>query len=860
MRCPSVRYVEHRRPVEFFEEKALFYLSVDDLTEMRKRVDERYRYEKRSRNPIFLDFEDDPPPSVDMADLFEDVGRTFGTDGDSTLGPREPYLLNEDGTSIVVLAKPIGFASDLSFAEGVTSDVRGAIESLDLSSYGSDFSVAYTGRYVKKPSAQQAQITRDLGVASSVALLMVVAFLTLLFRRIGAVVFVLAPVLTGLVWTFGFMSVAFGELNLLTGFVGAILMGIGIDYGIYLLRGFQTEVGALRDPRVAIERTFAETGRAVLVAAFTTVSAFVGLGLSQFRAFHEFGVVAAVGTVFVVASYALLFPAFVALLWRDRDEEMKQPARIEGWRPWAPALLAIFVFASSLAVSQADRLRFDYDFSALDDTNLPEFETDRQVNDILGYSQTPLVVLTDNAEQQRKAVASIRQRMAALGDRTTVDFVASVTDLVPDQQAEKKAILDKLQRTLKKVKPEWLDDADRDEFESLKTASMGEPFDTDQLPPLLTRPFMGSAQDSEHGFVLVFPAISLSDGSRIVDFADELTDLPIGEGRQLSAAGEAMVLADVLSIVVGESPRILAIAGLLVVVGMRLILGSMRLAVLGLAVPFLTLFASAGVLGLAGLPLNYLNVMVIPVLFGLSVDGGVHLVLSHEAGVRGSRLAGEIGPAVVGAVITSGFGFGALLLAHHAGLNSVGRLMLVGLAVNLLTCLVGVLPMLEVVDRARERLAPYHGLAQRVAALVATGGFLNHAPHGAGWLSALLAVPVAVWLSGAPVPVKLVVVVGALAAGWWSLKAISNASSEHLEGAAPIAVWFGALVATGFHGSSVLVLVGAVVVYMTLAGIVERRMTHQKDAFGSMAAHGAVGLVTALVLMFVVNQVGMFGG
>jgi predicted RND superfamily exporter protein len=78
----------------------------------------------------------------------------------------------------------------------------------------------------------------------------------------------------------------------------------------------------------------------------------------------------------------------------------------------------------------------------------------------------------------------------------------------------------------------------------------------------------------------------------------------------------------------------------------------------------------------------------VPVLIGTTVDAGVHLISriteSHD---NFPPVYAETGRAIVGGLVTSGVGFSAMLLADHPGLNSMGRLAVLGFAVNLLVML-----------------------------------------------------------------------------------------------------------------------------------------------------------------------------
>jgi hypothetical protein len=92
-----------------------------------------------------------------------------------------------------------------------------------------------------------------------------------------------------------------------------------------------------------------------------------------------------------------------------------------------------------------------------------------------------------------------------------------------------------------------------------------------------------------------------------------------------------------------------------------------------------------GVMALTGLELNLANLIILPLMIGIGIDIGVHLV--HRARAEGSSgaalVAGPTGRAVVLSSFTTMVGFGALMIADHRGLASIGALLSLGVASNL---------------------------------------------------------------------------------------------------------------------------------------------------------------------------------
>jgi predicted RND superfamily exporter protein len=103
-----------------------------------------------------------------------------------------------------------------------------------------------------------------------------------------------------------------------------------------------------------------------------------------------------------------------------------------------------------------------------------------------------------------------------------------------------------------------------------------------------------------------------------------------------------------------------------------------------------------------GEPFNFANVIVLPMLIGMSVDSGVHLVHRHRSEPEEEDvLATSTARAVLFSTLTTMLAFGSLAFAPHRGIAAIGRLLTIGVALVLL-CYVVVLPaVLEWDDRRR---------------------------------------------------------------------------------------------------------------------------------------------------------------
>ena len=572
----------------------------------------------------------------------------------------------------------------------VVQEVNTFLQTLDLKKYGANFHLTLAGGYTKKVQ-QQAMLERDLKIATLVALCLVLAFLSFHFRRPTAIVAVIVPLIIGVCWCFGFAAATFGSLNILTSFIGAVLLGMGIDHGIHLLGHFDEECIRGSSQEDAIVQTFSGTGKAAAIAAMTTAAAFLGISFSEFRAFREFGVIAGGGMFLLLFAYGLILPLMVRFL---PEQKAKVTAHESGG--FAKLLVrsrillaALTIIVSGISVLGLGQWEFDYNFNHLEPTELESFKLDKVIDRVLKASQTPVVVLTEGVQDEREVAAALRERKASKGDASTIKIVTSGAEFVPDQLPEKFKIIKKMRDLLENVEQEDLKENEQKEFARVRKMTRAEPFQYQDLPVEVRRQFGAPDAKASSGFVLIYPAFDFSDGSMLDSFSKEVSQVKTKSGRAYSPAGEPMILADILNMVKRESPPAMALTLFFVFTLSWILLGSLKGALFTLLPAFLTMLISMGLLFLTSIRINYLNLVMVPVLFGLSVDGGAHLTFrflyTNDSLVHSIR---ETGRNIASAIFTTALGFSAMLLADHQGLNSLGSFALFGLAANLFACLI----------------------------------------------------------------------------------------------------------------------------------------------------------------------------
>ncbi len=153
-------------------------------------------------------------------------------------------------------------------------------------------------------------VVRDAWIAGLLGLALVAAILWIDFRRLRAVVLALVPLLVGIVWMVGGMAALGVQMNFINIFVTTMIIGIGTDYGIYIMHRHDEVRGASGE---AFGAGLRETGKAVAAAALCTIVGFGSIIFSHYPGLRSTGKVAILGAFFTALVAITLVPAW--LVW-----------------------------------------------------------------------------------------------------------------------------------------------------------------------------------------------------------------------------------------------------------------------------------------------------------------------------------------------------------------------------------------------------------------------------------------------------------------------------------------------------------------------------------------------------------------
>jgi hypothetical protein len=287
-------------------------------------------------------------------------------------------------------------------------------------------------------------------------------------------------------------------------------------------------------------------------------------------------------------------------------------------------------------------------------------------------------------------VDALAAALAAADPAVAGEAGRRLTDALARLEGAEAAVLADLEARLLAGFERYLDDLD---------AALGaRPLDLGDLPAALTDRWIAADGRAR---VQATPQGVVVDGEDMFRFAAAV------QAVAPQATGAPVVLTEGSRVVVGA---FLTATGLtLAAIGLMLGVLLRRLddAVLTLAPLLLAALLTLATAALADLPLNFANVIVLPLLFGLGVSSSIHMVMRRrrDAVTAPALLATSTPRAVLFSVLTTAASFGSLAVTEHRGMSSMGVLLTVAIAYTLVATLVVLPAMMHWLDRRRGNIA-----------------------------------------------------------------------------------------------------------------------------------------------------------
>ncbi len=481
LRASPVKFerVAYRIDPKQFEGNQLLYLSTDELKEIRDKIFDHQEFmESFAGDPslarllegvntqlaaafvsnlfdLGLNDKDLPVDTRFLRVLLEQIssrldhpapfrspwGTLFSFGNES---PDAGYFLSEDKSLLFILVEsPKGDKGSFVGDQKSIEAVRAAIAKLRP-----DFPAIQAG-VTGGPALSNDEMSaafHDSQIATILAFALTLLVMMIAFVRVGKPILMLAVLAVSLAWSMGIITLTIGHLTIFSVMFISIVVGIGIDYGIYFLFRYEEEIFLGRGVREALERTAARTGPGMTIGALTAGGTFYVLMLTDFRGIQELGFIAGTAILLAWLSMMTLFPAVLMLVDRrhlDRAREHRPRAQqlerihvpvLDRLTNYPVTVLMSAGVTTALSLWALPSVSFDYNVLNLQAKGTESVVWERRVLANTGRSGF-------NALASAGSLDELRQKQHAFAELPSVAEVDSVVRLIPEDQPEKIAII-----------------------------------------------------------------------------------------------------------------------------------------------------------------------------------------------------------------------------------------------------------------------------------------------------------------------------------------------------------------------------------------------------------------------------------
>ena len=626
-------------------------------------------------------------------------------------------FFSKDHKALLIIAEPRQSAVDYKFAEQVVQWTRDHIQSISqsVSQSGSaepafrDSAVRATtaGAYVYAEQEHKF-IESNIRRISLISIVGNLLLCLLIYPRIPLLLLSLLPTGLGILWTTGVASFYPGEVNLISLSFIAILAGLGDDQVVHFFNRVPQEWAKGGTLHAAVLRTFETTGLSVVFCILTAATATASLATSSFKALAEFGFILTVGMFMMMIHTLLTVPALMQLWWRfskPRAPETitfrflplmaRKSVDFVGRHARLVVAFALGIFLLSLSFLPAIRLggRFEINRGA----DNPAVAAQDHLSAKFGIEGSPNVLLIAGGQQEvLRRAEELTAGLETYRQRGVLKSIFSPTDLLPSARtqseraaslagvnlvASARALEDSLRENGFRIGPQ------QPFIDRLRKLGQGtEPITLEKaaefLPPGLLDNSIRQTGDGSYVAAIAFYATDPNATQVIPETVLDSWRTQFGPFVEFSFD---KINRDMQSRVLHDSRRALVWTAAAIILIVYLCFRNLRVSLVVLMPIVFAIIVTFGLLLLVGHRFSFMSITAIPLIIGIGIDNGIHLVRRYLENERYGILAiaKASGAALIQSNLTTIVGFGALMASSFAPLAEMGLVTSLGVALAL---------------------------------------------------------------------------------------------------------------------------------------------------------------------------------
>ena len=590
----------------------------------------------------------------------------------------DEHIFSKDGSTLLMFITPVFSTGStgkndelIKILEEELQHVQGESPTIRAEYFGGPSVGVYNARQIKK----------DTILTSSLALLIIIVFISLVFKRKRSIPLIITPVLFGGLFALFLIFFIKGSISAIAVGAGSAVMGIALSYSIHML-AHQNHVST-------VQQLIKEIAYPLTVGSFTTIGAFMGLIFTSSDLLRDFGLFASLALVGTTLFCLIYLPHF---LKGQADVKQGRVLRIiekinaysyekNKWLVGGILLITIIcLFTSQKVGFNNDMMSLNYEPQHLKQSEeklMQLFDSDEKT--------VLFVSVGKDMNQATETYAMTNQKLSALKDQGLIKDYASASQFLISPQEQ--------QLRLKKWKDYWTDEKQQQIREQLETAAAEYRFRPGSFDPFyqwLNQPFgeyhytaqeddlsgklLNEWQTSADSITMLISQIRISDQNKETVYQN------FSKTQDVVIFDRSYFANKWVSAINDDFYLILYISSFLIFFALWFSYGRIELTLMSFLPMLVSWVIILGLMGILGIEFNIINIILSTFIFGIGDDFSIFIMDGLQNKYRtGQKVLNSHKTAIFFSAFTTVVGMGALVFAKHPALQSISLISILGM-------------------------------------------------------------------------------------------------------------------------------------------------------------------------------------
>lgn len=613
------------------------------------------------------------------------------------------HIFSKDGSTQLMFITPLFNTGSTGKNEELIRIVES--ELTHLSTQYPDLRITYFGG----PSVSvynARQIKQDTLLTSGVALLIIIVFISLVFKRKRSIPLIVTPVLFGGLFALCFIYFIKGEISAIAVGAGSAVMGIALSYSIHIL-AHQNHVSS-------VQQLLKELTYPLTVGSFTTIGAFFGLTFTSSDLLRDFGLFAALALIGTTLFCLLFLPHFLkgqadvkqGVVLRFIERMNAYPFEKNRW------LVGGLLVATLIGLFTADRVRFNDNMMDLNYEPEHLRQAERQLTDLFEQKEKTVLFVSVGEDMNRaiEHYGETNRRLSSLQSQGLIKGYASAQRfLIPAQDQQ-----ERLQRWRNFWTPNRqtlvrsrIEEASRKN--GFREGSFNGFFDWLEKPfetytYTTTNNLLNEWQESTDSLTMLITQVHMQETNK------EAVYHAFNSAPHTVIFDRAFFTNKWASAIHDDFYLILYLSSILIFLALLISYGRIELTLMSFLPMAVSWIIILGLMGLFGIEFNIINIILSTFIFGIGDDFSIFIMDGLQSRYRtGRQVFNSHKTAIFFSAFTTVVGMGVLIFAQHPALRSIALISILGIIVVVLVSytLQPILFRLFIAAPAAKGLPPY---------------------------------------------------------------------------------------------------------------------------------------------------------